>query len=450
MSLSGSTIVALASATGRAGVAVLRISGPAAIEVLQKIGKPATVPAPRKAALRDLYDFRSGELLDHALVLYFPAPHSFTGEDVVELHIHGGRALLKAVTDTLLAIDTVRLASAGEFSRRAFENGKMDLTEAEAIADLVDAETKAQHKQALRQMDGALGKLYNDWAKRLTHDLAFVEAEIDFADEEIPDDLTKDRLKDVRTVVKEITHHLDDQRRGEKLREGFMVALLGAPNAGKSSLLNALAQSEAAIVDPTPGTTRDVIEIQLDLEGYPVALADTAGLRETADHIESEGVRRALHRAEQADLKLLVFDGTLPVQDDITTWALRDEDAFIIVNKTDRVDDLTALYSSLAGEDRVYYISAKTGEGLSDLVEAIIETLDSRFVASDEPVLTRLRHREALEEALSHLKRALSAPETELCAEDLRLAVRAVGRITGRVDVEDLLDIIFSSFCIGK
>lgn len=450
MSSDNSTIVALASAAGRAGVAVLRLSGPQAQAVVQKICKPEKVPAPRKAVLRNIHDFRTGELLDHALVIFFPAPHSFTGEDVVELHIHGGRALLKSVMDTLCAIDGVTLAEPGAFSRRAFENDKMDLTEAEAIADLVDAETTAQHRQALRQMDGALGKLYNNWADRLVHDLAFIEAEIDFADEDIPDDLTKDRLNDVRGVVKEMAQHLDDGHRGEKLREGFMVALLGAPNAGKSSLLNALVQREAAIVDPTPGTTRDVIEIQLDLKGYPVTLADTAGLRESADHIEGEGIRRALDRAQHADLKLLVFDGKLPAQDDITTWSLRDESSLVIINKVDEVEDELALYASLSDEENVHYISAKTGSGLKDLIEVLVNEIDTRFVATDQPVLTRLRHRQALEDSLTHLKRALSAPETELCAEDLRLALRAIGRITGRVDVEDLLDVIFSSFCIGK
>lgn len=445
-----STIVALASGAGRAGVAVLRLSGDKVRDVLQTICLPAALPKPRMASLRDIVDPKSGDLMDHALVLFFPAPHSFTGEDVAELHIHGGHALLNAMLKVLCSIDGVDLAEPGAFSRRAFENGKMDLTEAEAIADLVDAETSAQHRQALRQMDGALGKLYHDWADRLIHDLAYVEAEIDFADEDIPEDLSRDRLKDVSKVIEEISHHLDDHQRGEKIREGFMVALLGAPNAGKSSMLNALAQREAAIVDPTPGTTRDVIEIQLDLKGYPVALADTAGLRESADQIENEGVRRALKRAEQADLKLLVFDGTLPVEDDVTTWSLRDDDAFIIINKCDLIKDKATIAAPLLNQKNVFFVSAKTGDGLKALVQALIEAIDHRFVGGDQPALTRIRHRKALEDALSHLNRAVSAQETELCAEDLRLAVRSIGRITGRVDVEDILDIIFSSFCIGK
>lgn len=444
------TIVALASAAGRAGVAVLRLSGPQAMAVVRKVCRPDALPAPRCAALRDIVDFRSGEILDHALVLCFPAPHSFTGEDVVELHIHGGRALLKVVLETLCAVPGVTLAEAGEFSRRAFENGKMDLTEAEALADLIDAETTAQRRQALRQMDGELGRLYEGWAERLKKALAFIEAEIDFADEDIPAEIAQDRLKDTLLLEKEMATHLDDQHRGERLREGFMVALLGAPNAGKSSLLNALSRREAAIVDPTPGTTRDIIEVQLDLGGYPIALADTAGLRETADHIESEGVRRALARAEQADIKMLVFDGTLPLAQQEATLALRDAGAVIVVNKMDAVDVPDAVRNTFVGEERVFYLSAKTGEGLKALTEGLVEEIDKRFVGTAQPALTRLRHRHALESSLAHIRRAIAADQTELCAEDLRLAMRDLGRITGRVDVEDVLDVIFSSFCIGK
>jgi len=441
------TIVALASAPGRAGVAVVRLSGPFAREAASKLCAPALLPEPRRAALRDLHDFRTGELIDHALVLLFAAPNSFTGEDVVELHLHGGRAILTAVLDTLCAMDGVRLAEPGAFSRRAFENGKLDLTEAEAIADLVDAETAAQRRQALRQMDGALGRLYHGWADRLVQRLAFIEAEIDFADEELPPEITAQRLDDVLCLEKEIAAHLDDGARGEKLREGFTVALLGAPNAGKSSLLNALARREAAIVAPTPGTTRDVIEVQLDLGGYPVTLADTAGLRETADAIESEGVRRALARAEHADLRLLVFDGKDWPIVDASTQALRNDAALALINKADLIEDGKRAAST---ESADLFVSAKTGEGLSALTERLIQEIDKRFVGDGSPALTRARHREALTDCLAHLRRAIASPEVELCAEDLRLAVRALGRITGRVDVEDLLDIVFSSFCIGK
>lgn len=444
-----SSIVALASAVGRAGVAVLRVSGPQARDVLAQMCRMEPLPEPRRATLCDIVDPRTLEIIDHALVLWFPAPHSFTGEDVVELHVHGSRAVIQATLDALCSMSGIKPAEAGAFSRRAFENGKMDLTEAEGLADLVDAETTAQRKQALRQMDGELGRLYTDWAERITNNLAYIEAEIDFADEEIPPDLAAGRIEDIQALADIIAMHLDDHRRGERLREGFTVALLGAPNAGKSSLLNALAQREAAIVSPMPGTTRDIIEVHLDLGGYPVSLADTAGLRETADAIESEGVRRALARAEQADLKLLVFDGSQGTELDNATLALADQDALVIVNKKDL---LPADYQVGGAKvlESVLFVSAKTGDGLHDLTTLLIREIDKRFVGAGGPALTRTRHRVALEECLAHLRRAVIAQETELCAEDMRMAIRAIGRITGRVDVEDILDVIFSSFCIGK
>ncbi|MGE4351260.1 MAG: tRNA uridine-5-carboxymethylaminomethyl(34) synthesis GTPase MnmE [Bdellovibrionales bacterium] len=437
-----STIVALASAAGKAGVAVIRLSGPHAREALLKIGIPSELPSPRKVSLRDLVDDRTKELIDHALVVFFPAPHSFTGEDVVELHVHGGRSIIYSVVEQLCTYPGIRPAEPGEFSRRAYENGKMDLTEAEGIADLVDAETAAQRRQALRQMDGELGRLYTGWAERLTHNLAYIEAEIDFADEEIPSDISEGRRESIAQLAQEIDKHLNDNHRGERLREGFTVALLGAPNAGKSSLLNALARREAAIVSPLPGTTRDIIEVQLDLGGYPVTLADTAGLRETADAIESEGVRRALARAEQADLKILVFDGSVSSPADETTLSLIDDSALLVINKSD--------LASFKIQEPSLPVSAQTGEGLETLIQKLIEEIEKRFTGNAGPALTRVRHRVALQECQDHLRRALAAPQIELCAEDLRLAVRALGRITGTVDVEELLDVIFSSFCIGK
>jgi len=467
------TIVALATAAGRAGVAVLRASGPKAPQLMFLACRLPSIPVPRRVTLCDVVDYRNGEILDHALVVWFPAPHSFTGEDVVEFHLHGGRSIIQSTLDVLCSIQGVRPAEPGEFSRRAFEQGKLDLTEAEGIADMVDAETAAQRRQALRQMDGELGRLYHGWAERLAHNLAYIEAEIDFADEEIPPDLAAGRLEDVRALSHEIEAHLNDSHRGERLRSGFTVALMGAPNAGKSSLLNALARREAAIVAPTPGTTRDIIEVQLDLGGYPVTLVDTAGLRESADAIESEGIRRALARAEQADLKLLVFDGTKDSAPDAATLALMDDTALVVINKMDvarppasqdgaqtnalpdtsPLPDFALAFAAEAGrqnKDAPLPLSAKTGEGLAALTARLVEEIEKRFVAAGQPALTRARHRAALEECCDNLRRALAAPEVELCAEDLRLAIRALGRITGRVDVEDLLDIIFSSFCIGK
>lgn len=442
------TIFAMATASGRAGVAVLRVSGANAASVLKKLCRPYSPPSPRTATMREIVDPASGEKIDRAIVLWFPAPHSFTGEDVVELHLHGGRAVINAVTECLNAFPNFRIAEAGEFTRRAFENGKMDLTEAEAIADLVDAETAAQRRQALRQLEGDLGKLYNNWSERLKNALAYMEAEIDFSDEELPEDFTKQKLEDVKKLLEEIDHHLDDKHRGERLREGFSVAIIGAPNAGKSSLLNALARREAAIVASTPGTTRDVIEVQLDLGGYPFLLADTAGLRETKDEIEREGVRRANARASQADLKLLVFDGEDWPNINEATQAFVDNDTISIVTKSDLYKHNAA--PKITAKQDFIFISTVTGEGLSDLTAKLIHAVDTRFAGTGQPSLTRARHRAALEDSRQHLCRALSVSQSELRAEDIRLAMRSLGRITGRVGVEDLLDIIFRDFCVGK
>lgn len=435
------TIFALASAPGRAGVQVIRISGPDAGRALQVLtGRP--LPGPRLAMLVGLKDPASGELFDKALVLYFAAPVSFTGEDVVELHLHGGRAVLTAATQALTALG-LRVAEPGEFSRRAFEHGKLDLTEAEAIADLVDAETAAQRRQALRQMEGALGQLYDGWRHRLTRALAHLEADIDFPEEDLPGGLSEAVRPVVEGLVSELSDHLADQGRGERLRDGISIAILGAPNAGKSSLLNAIARRDVAIVSNQAGTTRDVIEVQLDLGGYPVLLADTAGLRDAADQVESEGIRRALDRAAKADLKLLVFDGAeLP---DAATLALVDDDALLVMNKA----DLAGAAPPLLGRT-VLPVSARTGEGVPTLLATLEQSVAARYAPSGAPALTRARHRTALEECRENLHRALSAPLPELAAEDVRLAVRALGRITGRVDVEDLLDVIFRDFCIGK
>lgn len=443
------TIFALASAAGRAGVQVLRLSGPAAGPALCRL-TGRSLPPPRQAVLASLYapdagpdpGPDAGELIDRGLLLWFPGPASFTGEDVAELHLHGGRAVLQAATRALVALG-LRVAEPGEFSRRAFENGKLDLTEAEAIADLVDAETAAQRRQALRQMEGELGRLYEGWRQRLTRALAHLEAEIDFPEEDLPGGLTDAVRPVVETLAAEIAAHLADNSRGERLRDGIAIAILGAPNAGKSSLLNAIARRDVAIVSAQAGTTRDVIEVQLDLGGYPVQLADTAGLREAAEAIEAEGIRRALDRAGRADLKLLVFDATQPP--DAATLALADNNALLVLNKADWPGAATAL----PGHDALT-VSAATGAGLAGLLTALEQAVAARFNPAGAPALTRARHRAALEACRDSLRRALGAPLPELAAEDVRLASRALGRITGRVDVEDLLDVIFRDFCIGK
>jgi tRNA modification GTPase len=438
------TIFAPASAVGKSGVAVFRVSGADAKQAFLRLCDPPSLPAPRTAALRSLKHPITHEQLDRVLALYFPAPHSFTGEDVVEFHTHGGRAVGQAVVDALAHVPNFRMAEPGEFTRRAFENGKMDLTEAEAIADLIHAETEAQRKQALRQMGGALGKLYEDWRLRLSRSLAYMEAAIDFADDELPPDITEQQRAELRILRQQIGNHLADKRRGERLRDGFSIAILGPPNAGKSSLLNALAQREAAIVSPTAGTTRDVIDVHLDIDGFPVILADTAGLRDSHDEIENEGIRRAHERAAAADLSIVVFDGAIWPEKDEITRSLVDENSIVVVNKADLLGPDEPKNGNL-------FISVRNNVGIDSLLQTLAKEIDRRF--SDEggaPPLTRGRHRTALEECVSHLDRALAAPMADLRAEDVRMAMRALGRITGRVDVEDLLEIIFRDFCIGK
>ena len=443
--MTGDTIFALSSAPGRAGIAVFRLSGPAAGRALQRLAGRG-LPPPRRAVRARLRHPASGETLDDGLCLWFPGPASFTGEDVAELHVHGGRAGIDAVTGALAGLPGLRLAEPGEFTRRAFEHGKMDLTAAEGVADLVAAETAAQHRQALRQMAGELGALYDGWRARLVRLLAHGEAAIDFADEDVPATVTADAAAEADGLIAAIAAHLDDARRGERLRDGVRIAILGAPNVGKSSLLNRLARRDAAIVSPVAGTTRDVIEVALDLAGYPVAVADTAGLRAGGDEIEREGVRRAHARAAEADLRIVMFAADAPAPDAASAALLAgDADAVPVVNKI----DLAPGPATLAGR-APQRVSARTGAGFGALLAEIGRQVARRFDPAGAPALTRARHRAALEACLEALRRARTAPLPELAAEDYRLAARALGRITGRVDVEELLDVVFRDFCIGK
>ena len=390
---------------------------------------------------RCLSDPANGEPLDDGLVLWFPAPNSATGEDVAEFHLHGSRAVLAAFIEVLSRLG-LRLAEPGEFTRRAFLNGKLDLTQAEAIADLAAAETEAQRRQALRQLAGALGGLYRDWSRRLTRILAHLEAAIDFPDEDLPPEI-EDRISaETDDLAAEIGRHLADGNRGERLRDGIGVAIVGPPNAGKSSLLNRLARREAAITSPIAGTTRDIVEVAIDLNGYPVVLADTAGLRDSSDAIEQEGLRRALRRAEEAEIRLFVFDARHRAEaSGAAAWP--GPDTILVANKI----DLAGMRQDLP--DTALPVSALTGAGF----DALLATLSDRIAQAyrtEAPFLTRARHRQSLEEAAASLHRARSATLPELQAEDLRLALRSLGRITGTVDVEDLLDVIFRDFCIGK
>jgi len=441
------TIYALASGIGKAGVAVIRISGDASESIFSILCSKS--PAPRVATRFSLVDPQSQNLLDQALVLWFPAPASFTGENVVELHVHGGRAVVDGVMGALSRMDGFRVAEPGEFTRRAFENSKMDLTAAEGLADLVDAETTAQRDQALRQMQGALGDMYEDWRHRLLRASAYLETTIDFAEEDIPAGLEADVRELVQTLTSSISDHLDTGHRGERLRDGVRVVLLGRPNAGKSSLLNQLAQRDAAIVSEIAGTTRDVIEVHLDLAGIPVILSDTAGIRDTSDDVEVEGVRRALSQADDADFKIIVADPSQTPLLPSEILALIDTQTLIALNKSDLDIGVADLPKA-----QTIHISALTGAGVSVLLDILKSRVKDRFELSEQPSLTRERHRTALHECLSSLSRFEEIPSLiqhpELAAENLRTACAALGKITGRVDVEDLLDVIFNDFCIGK
>jgi tRNA modification GTPase len=445
------TIYALSSGHGRAGVAVIRVSGAAAGEALDRLAPPR--PKPRFAAFRVVRS-ESGEVLDGALVLWIPGPRSETGEDMAEFHVHGGRAVIAGVLAALSGLPGLRLAEPGEFARRAFENGKIDLTAAEALADLVDADTAAQRRQALRQAGGALARLYDGWRADLIRAQALAESAIDFSDQA---DIGAGALTEARALVGRlapaIRAHLDDGRRGEILREGFRVAIAGPPNAGKSSLLNALARREAAIVSEEAGTTRDIVELTLDLGGVPVVLSDTAGIREAEGKVEREGIRRALAHARAADLVVWLTDVSAsrpePPPPDL---AAAGGEVLRVVNKLDQVK---AGLSGARVPDSVngaLWISVLTGEGLPDLAEAVGRKAAERIGASEAPVITRARHREHLAACAEALEVFLAGPQAdlELRVEDLRRAATALGRITGRVDVEDVLGEIFGRFCIGK
>ena len=443
------TIFACATAAGRAGIAVIRISGPRTLEALRVLGVVA--PPPQRLRRARFLDPQTQEPIDHGLVAAFPGPHSYTGEMLVELHVHGSPAVVTALYAALGRQPGLRIAQPGEFTRRAFENGKLDLTEAEAIADLVAAETAAQRRQALRQLSGELGQLYEGWRESLLGALAHLEAAIDFPDEGLPTTVLDGVATAVRKLKGEISGYLADNRRGERLRDGLSIAILGPPNAGKSSLLNALARRDAAIISATAGTTRDVIEVHLDLGGYPAILADTAGLRESGDTVEAEGVRRARARAAEADLKLMVLDATRPEEASGAVDALVDAETLVVANKIDlAANEAVSAWADRVGAGPALRISVKTGAGLEALLSRLTEELAQRFGATGAPLITRARHRAALEECLGALCRYDPAALPELAAEDLRLAARALGRITGRVDVEDLLDVIFRDFCIGK
>lgn len=441
------TIFALATAPGRAAVAVVRLSGPGSGRALESLAGKA-VPAARRASLRRLKG-ADGRVLDEALVIWTPGPGSYTGEDAAELHLHGGPAIVEGVIQALHDLG-LRLAEPGEFTRRAFENGKLDLAQAEAVADLVDAETQGQALQALGQLGGALSRRYETWRGQLVQALAMLEAAVDFPDEELPADVADRARPPLEALRAEIGEALADEGRGRRVREGFRVALIGAPNAGKSSLLNALAGRDAAIVTATPGTTRDVIEVPMVLAGYKVLLADTAGVRDTEEAIEAEGVRRARAWAEGADLRLWAVDQSASGGWRQAYGLARPGDLLVLTKAdlaagADRAEAAavglqTLAISTLAPDD--------VGKVRAALEQRVVEALGG----GETPLATRIRHGESLREAHARLGRALEElePAVELAAEDVRLAARALARVTGRIGAEDILDVVFSSFCIGK
>jgi tRNA modification GTPase len=460
------TIIALASGAGRAGIAVIRASGPGSAGLLRQlsasepgVSRETPLPQPRRASIRSLHD-ADGGFLDEAVVLWMPGPNSYTGEDTVEFHVHGGPAVIEAVLDAALKTRLCRTAEPGEFTRRAFDAGRMDLTQAEAIGDLIDAETEGQRRQAGRLYQGEAARTFEGWRGLLMSAMASLEASIDFPDEaDIPGEIDISALEPIEALAAELEAALGDAGRLRSVREGFRIAILGPPNAGKSSLMNRLARREAAIVSPIAGTTRDVVEVRLVLAGFPVWVADTAGLREASDVIEAEGVRRALARAEEADLRIWVSDAADAVRDvsrETSTSSGRMHFGDVrpgdleVLNKA----DLMAAAPARAGGEDVFVVSTMTGAGFEALEGRLIQIVRERLETEEAPLVTRARHRELVEEALSAVERALEAARigigAELVSEDLRLAARALGRITGTIDVEDLLEQIFSQFCVGK
>ena len=442
------TIFAPATAPGRAAIAVIRISGPDAGSALQALA--GRQPRPRRASMRRLRD-ADGATIDEALVLWFPGPDSYTGEDVAELQVHGGAAVVAGVTRALLAAG-LRLAAPGEFTRRAFEAGRLDLDQAEGVADLIDAETEAQARQALGQLGGALGRRYEGWREALTHALAYVEAAVDFPDEEVPADVAGRALPLVASLACDLEAALADARRGERVRDGYRIALVGAPNAGKSALFNALLGRDAAIVTPTAGATRDVIEAPMVIEGYKAILADMAGVRAAGDAIEAEGVRRARAWAEDAALRIWVVDGSASSGAWREAADLVRPGDVLALNKSDLPPGCDRTSVAVAGEG-LQRVEASATSGEAPALRAVLSQRIAADLAGGEfPAVTRARHERLLREALDHLGRvdaaALESPE--LAAEDLRLASRAMERITGRIGAEDVLEVVFGAFCIGK
>ena len=442
------TIYALSSGPGLSGIAVIRLSGPNSKEVIEKLTKEKA-PKPRHASVKKIYKLNNDELIDEGIILWFPAPNSYTGEDMAEFHIHGSQASINALQSELSKIDNCRLAEAGEFTKIAFQNGKINLLKAESIADLISAETEIQRQQAIKLMSGKSSDKFNELRKRVLKILSNVEAKIDFPEDDLPDEIIKNIKNEIEKIKIEINNILDDQKVGEIIREGFKIAIIGPTNAGKSSLLNYLSKRDVAIVSEIAGTTRDVIEAHLNLDGYPVVLSDTAGIRNSKDEIENKGIKLALKRAEDADLKLIILE---PKSVDFKGFLkdLVDKDSIIVLNKIDQdTDNIDKEIKNL----NPIPISIKEDKNLDKLIYNIKEKLKNKLINLEDSLITRSRHRENLEQCLFHLnnfEKQKSENDFDKAAEDLRLATRHLGMIVGKVDVEEILGSIFSDFCIGK
>lgn len=447
--MTAETIYALSTVYGKSGVAVIRISGPSALQAVTRMTDiDVSGIKPRYAYFSKISDIDSRETLDQSLVLYFKGPYSFTGEDIVEFQTHGSKAVINSLMENLSRLPDFRLAEPGEYSRRAFYNGKMDLTEAEGLADLINSETTEQQKYAMRQMEGGLKNLYEDWRTRLVKILAHLEAFIDFPDEDIPSSVMSDMKNTVFKLEDEINQHLNGDSIGERLREGFRVVIIGSPNAGKSSLLNAIVKRDAVIVSDIAGTTRDAIDIHLDLNGYPVMFTDTAGLRETEEEIEKKGIDIAYSKIHDADLVICLFDASL---DNVQVFdKIRNSfknRALFVANKSDK---LSPEQCSNLKKSGCLVISAKYKDGVDELLQKIGDNIKERFTSNSSLLITRRRYREALKDVVDNLQAFGFDKEIELTAEDIRLAARALGKITGRIEVDEVLDKIFGDFCIGK
>ena len=442
------TIFALSSGPGVSGVAVIRISGNETKEIIKKLTGDE-LPTPRMATLRKINNINTSELIDEGIILWFPGPKSYTGEDMAEIHVHGSRAVINQVHSSILKIKNCRIADPGEFTKLAFQNGKVNLLKAESIADLISSETEIQRKQAIDMMKGRSSKQFNELRERLLKILASVEAKIDFPEEDLPKSIYEKLTKDTNEIIKIIEKILNDQKVGETIREGFKIAIVGPPNAGKSSLLNLLASRDVAIVSEIAGTTRDVIETHLNINGYPVIVSDTAGIRDSKNEIEKKGIKLALERAEEADLRLVVIE---PKNLDFTGFLkdLFDENSILLINKIDL--EKFEINDQIRKLDPIL-ISIKNNENIDKLIFKIKEKLKNKFTSNNDILITRTRHRYNLNQCLDHLKDFVekkNAQEYDKAAEDLRMATRHLGKITGKVDVEEILGSVFNDFCIGK